>query len=245
MLTLSREERAEAIATISGYLAQGKTDREVMDDMGLPVDDYERLKAEFFDTRADELRTRPVEHVYVQYLVDQALNIRDLTELIEVHKSGRNANAVVGAIKARSDIQDKLIARGQEFGIIHKEATKTLVAGVIVGNLTNKQLRTTITTELEKLDQLTKRYGDDKTITELAPPTSNLHYGPKATTIVEAKLDKTPGESASSSKSGKGISTDPERGDRQRTILERSKRDREKIKRAIRINLPKQKAKRK
>ena len=160
-MRLPKEYIKEAAATIFAALCDGKNDKEVIDEMGLSAEQYEQLKAAMFDSKADEVRTRPTEHVYVEYLINQINNINDLTQMIELFKTTKQFNAMVGAVRARSEIYDKLIARGQEFNLIHKRPDrKEIVAGVMIGDLTNKDLKKLITGELGKLNKMMKRYGD-------------------------------------------------------------------------------------
>lgn len=175
-MRLTKDQLTEAINTIYAYTVEGKLDNEIMAEMGLDPDDYKRLKAAMFDAKADEVRAKPTEHVYVQYMIDQTQNIKDLTAMITEFKSTKQYNAMVGAIRARSEILDKLIEKGQEFGLIHKEPNRNeIVAGVLVADLTNKQLKAAITTELKLLSDMTRRYGDIN-IMDLAP--GQIHRGP-------------------------------------------------------------------
>jgi hypothetical protein len=176
-MRLTKEQLQEAIATIYGYLSQGKSDKYIMKKMGLASEDYDSLKVAMFDAKADEVRARPNEHVYVEYIINQAGNIRDLTKMVkEFHKS-KQYNAMVGAIRARAEIYDKLIAKGQEFGLIKKTPErKEIVAGVLVAELSNTDLKRAVVGELNMLDKLTKKFGDGD-ILELEAP-GDLHHGP-------------------------------------------------------------------
>ena len=181
-MKLTKEQLSEIITTIYARMAEGMLDDEIMIDTGLPVDEYKKLKAAMFDAKADEVRARPTEHVYVQYMIDQAQNVKALTGMIDEFKNSKQYNAMVGAIKARSDIYDKLIEKGQTFGLIHQEPNKSLsLSGHIVADMTNKQLKTMITGELEVLSKLMRRYGD-KSILDVSPGT--LHHGPKVAGVI-------------------------------------------------------------
>lgn len=175
-MRLTKSEVEEAIATIYGLLAEGKDDKEVLEGMGISAEDYAALKAAMFDKKADEVRTRPIEHVYVEYCIQQAQNVKDLTDLMETYKGSRQANALVGAIRVRSEIYDKLIKTGQDMGVIKRAAQQhEVIGGIVVADLTNEKLKALITQELRELSGLMKKYGD-KGILEMDPGT--LHYGP-------------------------------------------------------------------
>lgn len=160
-----------------GLACQGKLDAEIMDEMGVDAPTYSALKAAMFDAKADEIRSKPTEHVYVQYTIDQAQNIKDLTMMLEDFKSTKQYNAMVGAVRARAEIYNKLIEMGQSFGLIRKEPDKKeIIAGMFIADMTNRQLKTAITGELTDLNVLMRRYGD-RSILDMKP--GSLHRGPR------------------------------------------------------------------
>lgn len=171
----TKAELKEAVTTIYAKLTEGKEDKEILEEMGLSAEDFDGLKRQMFDMKADELRGKPVEHVYVEYMVNQIQNVKDLTTMVKDFKSSKQYNAMVGAIRARADIYDKLIDRGQSLGVIKREPTVTkVIGGILVGELTNVQLKEMITKELGELNRLMRRYGD-KGIIDMDP--GSLHYG--------------------------------------------------------------------
>ena len=201
-MKLTKEQLTEVIQTIYARAAEGKLDQEIMDELNISAQDYAKLKASMFDQKADEIRGRPTEHTYIQYMLDQAQNVTALTDMIQEFKNTKQYNAMVGAIRARSEIYDKLIDKGQQFGLIHREPDKKQVmGGLIVADLSNKQLKTMITGELSVLDKLMRQYGD-KNIMDMVP--GSLHRGPalkEATSdsAVMAPSQKKPTKSTKSS----------------------------------------------
>jgi hypothetical protein len=176
-MRLTKDQLREAVETIYAALCDDRTDKEIMADMGLTAEEFDKLKTEMFDKKADSIRTKPEEHTYVEYLIQQTGNIQALTDMISEFKSTKQYNAMVGAVKARADIYDKLIAKGQEFGLISKQPErKEIVAGVLVADLSNQQLKTEITRALDGLNQLQKRFGDGDLLA--LPKAESLHRGP-------------------------------------------------------------------
>lgn len=176
-MRLSKEQLAEAVQAIySGYL-DGKTDEEVAADIGVDAEEFAKLRASMLDVKAEEIRTKPTEHVYVQYMIDQCRNLKDLTKLIEDFRTTKQGTAMVAAVKARSDIYDKLIKQGQEFGLIQKSMDSDgLGISKWVRDLTNRQLRATIASELKSLHSMVRKYGDTS-IVDMDP--GELHSGPQ------------------------------------------------------------------
>jgi len=172
----------EAITRIYGRLAEGAKDAEIIEEMGISADDYVALKTSMFDTKADEIRTRPIEHVYIDYLLKQSENVKDLTDMIKEFKTTKQYTALVGAVRARSDIYDKLISVGQDCGLIHRQPKrKEIMAGVVVADLTNLQLKKMITKELGDLNALMSRYGE-RSIMEI--DAGEIYHGKAESSVV-------------------------------------------------------------
>lgn len=176
-MRLTKVQVQEAIVTIYAQMCEGKLDNDIMAEMGLDPDEYKRLRSAMFDAKADEVRAQPTEHVYVEYMIKQAGNIKDLTKMIDEFVTTKQYTALVGAIRVRAELYDKLITKGQEFGLIHKEPDKKqIMAGVLIADLSNKDLKTMITGELKTLNGLMQRYGDGNIIDMTLPKI--LHHGP-------------------------------------------------------------------
>lgn len=153
------QEHALDLALIRDGRINGRGDAELRELLGCTEAEYGALVAEMLKSEAECARKRPTEEVYAEYLLNQARNVHDLTSLLDSLKTSQ-ATAFVSAVRARADIFDRIIARGQEFGFVHKQPDTKLVAGIVVDRLSNTQLRAAITRELAHLDNLMARYGD-------------------------------------------------------------------------------------
>lgn len=185
-LKLTKAALKEAITTLYAHLCEGKSDTDVMAAMGLSAEDYEAIKVAMFDAKAEELKAKPHEHVYVDYVIKQSENLKDLSKMVGEFYVSKQYNAMVGAIRARSEIYDKLLKTGQEFGVIKTpKSDSDVVAGFLVANLSNKDLKDAIVNELKELNKMMKAVGD-KSIVDMEP--GSLHYGPTVEDD-EASLD--------------------------------------------------------
>lgn len=175
-LKLTEGEMDQAAEDLFQYLITGKGDEEAQDELGVDTATYGKIKRHMLDRKAVEIHNRPTEHVYVQYILDQAQNLRVLTDMIKTNTADKNQNAVVGAIRLRADLYDRIITKGQECGLIEKEPERReIIAGVIVADLTNRQLQGVLKTELFEITQMMSEYGTKKFIdVELGP----IHHGP-------------------------------------------------------------------
>lgn len=135
---------------------------------------YPAVKECMFALQAELLQSQSTERVYAEYVLRQLQNVYELTDAVEKAKGKGNTPVIVGAVRARGEIWDRLIKVGQEFGVLErKPEEKRIIAGVMVANLSDVQLRQAITSELSGLDKLVRQFGD-RGITELEP--GALHY---------------------------------------------------------------------
>ncbi len=154
-------ELRRRIAELKVKLAEGKTDLECCEELELNVQEYNTLKREMYAQEKIELIGKSTEEVFVDYIINQKKCIKDLDELIPLFKGGNQPNAIVGAVKAKSDIFNKIIETGQTFGIIEKiPEKKQIVGGIMVAQLDNNELRRLITEQLHGLQQVVGRYGN-------------------------------------------------------------------------------------
>jgi len=120
------------------------------------------------------MRGRTTEEVYVDYTLKQTQNIKDLTRMLGAFEETKQHAAMVGAVRARSDILDKIIAKGQEFGFIEKKPETKVIAGVIVSQLSTHELRKAIAGELGQLEKLMSDFGDAPSIVDIEPGPTHL-----------------------------------------------------------------------
>ena len=176
-MALKKKDEYELVARVYGLLASGSDDADIMDELGLTTDDYQSVKITMFDMKAEELRKKPKEHIYIDYLIQQEANIRALTQILKDHKDSNQPNALVGAVRARSEILDKIIKTGQDVGLIEREPDKhQVISGVMVANLSNLELKKGITEVIVGLDALVGEFGD-KTLQDVE--IKEIYSGPK------------------------------------------------------------------
>ena len=161
-------EQRKLVARLLVYLSEGKTDVEAQAELDVSPAKYANLRKALLESEADRLRETPTEHTYVEYCLAQTACIRDLTEIADEAKKQKNMNGLIGAVRARSDIIDKIIKKGQEFGVLEKKAEeKRIVAGIVVAQLSNVELKVAITSQIAELNKLVETYGEED-ITQLA-----------------------------------------------------------------------------
>jgi hypothetical protein len=168
-MKLTKDQMREAIVRIYGLLCAGDNEADILDEMGISADEYENLKSAMFEAKTEEIRSRPIEHIYIQYIIDQMCNMTDLDNVVLKYQITKQPTALVGAIRARSEILDKIIAKGQEFGILKKVPGRTeVLAGIVIAELSDNQLKKEIVGSLGALNILLGKYGD-KNIIDVTP----------------------------------------------------------------------------
>lgn len=186
-----KEEIREAVTTIYTRMLNGLSDQEIAEEMGLSLEDFTNLKQTMMEVKSTEVRNKPDEHVYVEYMIEQNKNIKDLTDMIAEFKSKKDSKSMVAAIRARADILDKLLTKGQEFGFVHREPhRKEIVAGVAIQELSSDKLRELVMGELAEMNRMMKTFGDQNII-DISEP-KELHYSKekKKKALPPAKKDK-------------------------------------------------------
>jgi hypothetical protein len=145
--------------------------------LGVDAEEYEEIVDLMFTHQVDTLKRRKPEELFVEYCIDQRRNIKDLNELVDELNEKTQYNAIVGAIRLRSEIQDKMIAKGQEFGLIRKTPEQRLVLnGYVVADMTETDLKKAITKDLSALGDMMDKFGDQDMASLPAKP---MYYGPK------------------------------------------------------------------
>jgi hypothetical protein len=189
-MSLTKADLLELSATIYEKMCEGKTEAEVMAECSVDEEAFRRARRIMLDFRADEARNKPREHHYVEYCIAQQQNILDLNKFIKELDSKSQYNAVVGAIRLRSDIVDKMIARGMEFGVIRREPERReLIAGLVVADMTSDSLKKAILGQISRMNDMIARFGDGD-IKSL--DIGALHYGDPIETTAEELAHELP-----------------------------------------------------
>lgn len=199
---MTKAELAAAAEELFNELIKGDDPEDVADVMGWDDQVFEAVKREMLSSKIEELRTMSPEAVYVEYVIAQRRNIKDLDSLVRNLDDKKQYNAVIGALRLRSDITDKMLDRRFQLGLTKRQdAASSLGQGnsfTFVSNIeamTAPQLRTAITDQMSELQGMMKKFGDSKNLLEL--PVGQLHYG-DAIEVEAIEAPKDDGNSKSS-----------------------------------------------
>lgn len=95
--------------------------------------------------------------VFAEYTQRQIQCVRELEDLSEIFRAERQFSALVGAVKARSEIIERMLRTGQELGVISKAAKKVEVGGEVhvdVTTLSVHELKVHVAKEMEEMNKL-------------------------------------------------------------------------------------------
>lgn len=142
-------------------LMEGDNDEEVMQLIGVTsVARYNELKRELYRQENAELQKKTTEDVYIEYMWNQQKCLKDLDDAIRGIPENQ-PNALIGAIRAKSEIHDKILKTGQDIGVIAKEPErKVVIHGHVIAQMDNVSLRKLIAQETNSLADAISKYGD-------------------------------------------------------------------------------------
>lgn len=149
------------LAEIRLGLALRKTDLQIANELRLTPHRYNTLKKELIQQSTADLYNTTPEELYIEYSWQQSKCISDLEEVIKIGIEAGSLTAATSAIKAKSDILDKIIKMGQDIGVLVKEPEKKFVIhGHAVATMEINELRKLVSSEVSSLATVVAKYGD-------------------------------------------------------------------------------------
>lgn len=172
-----KRQEPDVLKRIYKLLCDGVSDEDIADEIGVDDVAFEKLKLDSLKAKALEYKQKPPEHTYVEYVIEQKKTLALLDALIRDLAGSEDpkvAPARVAAIRARADVLDRLVDKGQTLGMIDKAADVTkIVGGFAFDQLAASDMKAMIMKELEGL----RRMVDTSAVPierAIVPP---LHYG--------------------------------------------------------------------
>lgn len=149
-------------ARLRALLALGKSEIECMDDLDVPAHDLRWLRDQLMKDELAEVANDSASEVWAKYRLRQEGVITDLDRIIRGARGSTNGgvmNAAVGAAKAKAQLIDNILDRGQNLGVIHREPEKTIsVNGVAITDLRDGELEELVMSKKKTLTELMERY---------------------------------------------------------------------------------------
>jgi hypothetical protein len=168
--SVPQRDHAALVAAIKERLIDGDSDMAIAEDLSLGKAEYRRLKQKVYDQEADGFVGKSAEEQYVDYCLGQRKCLKELDDMIEHFSDTKQYNAMVGAVRAKSQIMDSMHKTGVSMGIVKQETSHDReVGGIRLSDLNNKELRDQLANELRGLQHIIDKFGD-KPMAEVAAP---------------------------------------------------------------------------
>jgi hypothetical protein len=133
--------RHEQLARVRAMTAAGASDFDICADLDVAPSELKGLKSEMLAQEALLIVGRPVEDIFTEYKLRMDNVCHDLDAVKDGATASGQYTAAMGALKAKANIIDKVIDRGQDMGLIARAAQRHEVAGgVAVAHLTDGEL---------------------------------------------------------------------------------------------------------
>jgi hypothetical protein len=160
MAKRTQKEKQDLLVKFTQQLGLGYNKEEAEENLGLMPGDYESLLSRFYEQAEAGFKSKNNLRIFIDYCTRQSQLVRDLERLKQAleQRNWKNGQAYVGAVKAQSEILDKLISTGQELGLIQKIAEKfIMVGGMDVRDMDMSQLMTSLEQEINDAEKLKKQ----------------------------------------------------------------------------------------
>lgn len=171
----------------------GFSDAEIAKTLRISHSELTRLDETLYAELAFEVASEKPDRTFAKYKLEQRRNIKALNELVHELDGNTQYNAVLGAIRLRAELLDRIIDTGQKLGVMAKAATRHEHSGAVahlVSQMSPPQLRDSIKQLSQNVQQMVDRHGDKKFL-ELEE--GEMYYGEAANVI------DVPGEAVASS----------------------------------------------
>lgn len=182
--TITSEDLAKVHVGITAGLLPEEIDAQYHWEQGRSEEIYASLLSQ------EEVRqsNRRAPQVFADYAMRSRRHMKALDDVYEraMGPTSGNLNAAVAAIRAKQEVLDRTIARGQELGQITKKPQEH---AVVIGTMDDAQLQEMVMRELRGLQDLSARHGG-RTLLDLQaerPPPPELR-APDRARVIEAEL---------------------------------------------------------
>jgi hypothetical protein len=170
-------ETRRLLALLRTGIAAAKNDPQLLELLDVSPSELAALKGKMYAQEAVNLIDRPAEETFVTYRTQMYGVVEDLDAVAKEARGARQFTAAGAALKAKAQIIDKVMERGQEIGVIPRAAKKTeMVGGILVASLTDRELMEQIGEMNKRFNRLMVEYGDKPMSATTLP---ELYSGPK------------------------------------------------------------------
>lgn len=157
----SEPEARFLVDTIRRMLSEGKTDVQISEELDLSTAKYNNLKRLMYSWEIEDLQKKTPEEHYIDFRIRSDQTIRNLDNMAKEFEDQKNFNALIGAIRLKTEVMAAIWKTGREIGVIKGAPDwERQVAGELVSQLETKAVRTKVVEEVRKLYDKISKFGD-------------------------------------------------------------------------------------
>lgn len=164
MATRSASEKRELLALIRAHLADGAPEHTQLVELeafDVSLRELRGLRAEILSEEIDSVTTETAAEVFIRYRLRMEKCVGQLDDLVNRATAMSTAvalNAAVGAVKAKAQILNEVLDRGQSLGVVHKaQKEPARIAGIIVSDASLSDLKRLVRKRTAALEALAER----------------------------------------------------------------------------------------
>lgn len=143
---------------LAGYLSSGFSDEAARAEMGLTPDAYGAVKRSLYGRERSALESSTNYDHYLNHFFFQRGIINELQLIAQTSADAKQESSAISALKAMSEIGDKLLRTGQDLGVIDRKANETKTALLVgIGNIDD--LKVHLSKEVKSIERLIATVG--------------------------------------------------------------------------------------
>lgn len=155
--------KRECMAVMRAMLADGKTLDNICVKYKSNYETIDWLEKEIYRLDREAINHTDKITIFIKYCLDQEGIIRELNKVIKKFMESQQASALVGAIKEKSSIYERVIKMGQDLGLIEKSGNQLeIVGGISIANKKPDEIRALLAEQLESLNDLVDQVATDQ-----------------------------------------------------------------------------------
>lgn len=142
------------LAELRAMITAGHTDEKIIEETGVEFQALEILKDEIYKQDRAAIDSADPVSIFIRYCLQQEGIIVELDKVIEKFSTTNQGSAIVGAIKEKSQIFDRVIKMGQDLGLIAKAGGDLRLNEESLAGRDPDEIREMIQGELDDLNEL-------------------------------------------------------------------------------------------
>lgn len=148
-------------------LSEGSSEDEIKAELGLTDGQWARYRSITLESQRRDAARPPLE-IFLEYQARQLCHIDRLEDARQKAMTNNQPQHAVSAVKAQGELLDRIVQRGQDLGVYHKEGQRITVKGALgLVHMTSTQLAEQLDRGVTRLKALSEDLGHPLTIGDI------------------------------------------------------------------------------